>query len=132
MKTPIEFNPLMTSIKDWKSYATHLRIELTKAQMKSKIKVEESNGILFFQIDVKDTDGFTFNCNLSNEDNNLLTRLNGEICDSLSYYIRSKIITLDSVYENPRSNYFSFRATDSSFYFKLNKKFQKQNELVGV
>lgn len=132
MKTPIEFNPLMTSIREWKAYATHLRVELTKAQMKNKIKVIETNNIVSIEIDVKDKDGFTFNCNLSNENNNLLTRLNGEICDSLSYYIRSKIITLDSVYENPRNNYFSFRATDSSFYFKLNRKFQKQNELVGV
>ncbi|SDK23385.1 hypothetical protein SAMN05192566_0735 [Methylophilus rhizosphaerae] len=132
MKTPIEFNPLMTTIKEWKAYATHLRCELTKAQMVNKIKVEESNSVLSIQIDVKDTDGFTFQSNLSNDDNNLLARLNSEICDSLSYYIKSKIITLENVYHKPRNKYFSFRANDTSFYLAINKKSKKQNELMAA
>lgn len=121
MITPIEFNPLMTTINDWKKYATHLRSELTKAEMKSKINVIEVNKVLSVQIDVKDNDGFFFECNISNENNNLLQTINSEINESLSYYIRSKLIILKTIYEEPRKTFYSFRKNDSTMQAKARR-----------
>lgn len=125
MKTPLQFNPLITTANDWRGYFKYFRSELTKSQIQHNIKVIEINKTFTIYISLKDTDGFDFDYVISNDSHDLAHVLNNEIRETLIYYIVSKQLTIDSIYED-KLKFNKVRYYDTSIAKALRKLHQQQ------